>query len=216
MKEKAKPTAPVIDNKTMYKFSYGLFVLTAREASFDNGCIINTAIQVTSNPKRVSIAVNKENKTHDMIVATGAFNLSILSEKASFSIFQQFGFQSGKTVNKFEDPGSAKRSANGIYYIIDGANSFLSGKVVEMHDLGTHTLFIADVTEAKVLDASQSCTYAYYQDNIKPKPGAPKTEGKVTWVCKVCGYVYEGEEIPEDFVCPLCKHGAQDFEKVVG
>lgn len=203
-----------MDQKAMYKFSYGLFVLTAQENGFDNGCIINTAIQVTSTPNRISVTVNKQNKTHDMIRATGVFNISMLAEDTDFKTFQHFGFQSGKNVDKFEDYGPKERSENGLYYITKGTNAYVSGKVVQEIDLGSHTQFIADVTAAEVLSGVPSVTYTYYQEHIKPKPEAPKT-GKTVWVCKVCGYVYEGEELPADFICPLCKHGAEDFEKVV-
>ncbi len=203
-----------MNQQAMFKISYGLFVLTAQEKGFDNGCIINTAIQVTSTPNRISITVNKQNKTHDMVRATGVFNISMLSEDADFEIFKHFGFQSGKNVDKFENYGPKEKSENGLYYITKGTNAYLSGKVVQEVDLGSHTLFIADVTAGEVLSEVPSVTYTYYQEHIKPKPEAPKA-GKTVWVCKVCGYVYEGEELPADFICPLCKHGAEDFEKVV-
>ncbi len=203
-----------MNQQAMFKISYGLFVLTAQEKGFDNGCIINTAMQVTSTPNRISITVNKQNKTHDMVRATGVFNISMLSEDADFEIFKHFGFQSGKNVDKFENYGPKEKSENGLYYITKGTNAYLSGKVVQEVDLGSHTLFIADVTAGEVLSEVPSVTYTYYQEHIKPKPEAPKT-GKTVWVCKVCGYVYEGEELPADFICPLCKHGAEDFEKVV-
>ncbi len=206
-----KPSEAVEPN-AMFKLSYGLFVLTAKDGDKDNGCIINTASQLTSSPNRVSIAVNKGNYTHDMILKTGLFNVSILTTDAPFDIFKYYGFQSGKNVNKF--PGSGfPRSRNGLIFITGCTNAFISGKVVEAHDYGTHTLFVADVTEAQVLSSAPSVTYAYYFDNIKPKPPKP-AEKKVGWVCKICGYVYEGEELPPDFVCPLCKHGASDFEKL--
>ena len=206
-----------MDTKAMFKFSYGLFVLTARENGFDNGCIINTAIQVTSSPNRISIAVNKANKTHDMIHAAGEFNVCMLAENAPFSVFQNFGFQSGRDADKFASFAQKKRSANGIYYITDVANAYVSAKVVQEIDLGTHTMFIADVTDAEVLSDVPSVTYNYYPANIKPKPQVtPAQAGKTKWVCKICGYVYEGEELPADFICPICKHGAQDFEKVTG
>ncbi len=206
-----KPSEAVEPN-AMFKLSYGLFVLTARDGDKDNGCIINTAAQLTSNPNRISIAVNKGNFTHDMIMKTGVFNVSILSTDAPFDIFKYYGFQSGRDVNKF--PGSGfPRSRNNLIFITGCTNAFISGKVVEAHDYGTHTLFVADVTEAQVLSNAPSVTYAYYFANIKPKPQAP-AEKKVGWVCKICGYVYEGEELPPDFVCPLCKHGAADFEKL--
>ena len=248
-----------MDNKAMFKLSYGLFVLTANENGFDNGCIINTCGQVTTTPNRISIAVNKLNKTHDMIHTTGVFNVSIISEAAKFEVFTRFGFQSGKDLNKFADmdKNCFDRAENGVVYINEagGMNAYISGKVVQEIDLGTHTMFIADVTDAVVLNAQiPSATYNYYQSNIKPrpqfqaKPAAPAggdsapaettdstaslasgssaqatTNGSCTvgaapkkykWVCVVCGYVYEGDPIPADFICPICKHGASDFERV--
>lgn len=179
-----------MDQKAMFKLSYGLFVLTAQENGFDNGCIINTVMQVTSTPNRISITVNKQNRTHDMVKATGLFNVSVLAEDASFDTFKHFGFQSGKNVDKFADYGPKERSENGLYYVTKGTNSYLSGKVVQEIDLGTHTQFIADVTAAELLSDVPSVTYTYYQENIKPKPEAPKEkEGKKVWVCKICGYV---------------------------
>ncbi len=204
--------AQPVEPNAMFKLSYGLFVLTAKDGDKDNGCIINTAAQLTANPNRITIAVNKGNYTHDMILKTGLFNVSVLTNDAPFDIFKYYGFQSGRDVDKF--PGSGfPRSRNGLIFITGCTNAFLSGKVVETHDYGTHTLFVADVTEAQVLSSAPSVTYAYYFDHIKPKPPKP-AEKKVGWVCKICGYVYEGEVLPEDFVCPLCKHGAADFEKL--
>ena len=198
----------MIDSKAMFKLSYGLFVLTAREGSKDNGCIINTAGQLTSTPNRIQIAVNKQNFTHDMILRTGIFNVSVLSREATFWVFRHYGFQSGRDVDKFAGL-SEDRTANGLRYVEGCTNAVLSGQVISTVDLGTHTLFIADVTEAMVLGSEPSMTYQYYFDHVKPKP-EPKKTG---WVCKICGYVYEGEELPADFVCPVCKHGAEDFEK---
>ena len=204
--------AQPVEPNAMFKLSYGLFVLTAKDGDKDNGCIINTAAQLTDTPKRISITVNKQNLTHDMILKTGLFNVSVLTNDAPFDIFKYYGFQSGRDVDKF--PGSGfPRSRSGLIFITGCTNAFLSGKVVEARDLGTHTLFIADVTEAQVLSGAPSLTYAYYFDHIKPKPQKP-AEKKVGWVCKICGYVYEGEELPPDFICPLCKHGAADFEKL--
>lgn len=201
-----------MNQNTMYKIGYGLYVLTAC-TDVDNGCIINTAMQVTTTPNRISVTVNKGNKTHDMIVESGKFNISILSEKAEFSLFQHFGFQSGNNVNKFKGFEFAARSENGIYYITKGTNGYISGEVVNTVDLGTHTMFIADVTGAEVLEETNSVTYAYYQEHIKPKP-EEKAESKGGYRCVICGYVHEGEELPEDFVCQICKHGASDFEKI--
>lgn len=200
-----------MDMTAMFKLSYGLFVVTAKEGEKDNGCITNTAGQVTDTPNRITLTVNKGNYTHDMILRTGVFNVSILSEKASFDTFKHFGFQSGRDVDKFADYAAAERSANGLYYIREGTNAYLSAKVVDTMDLGTHTLFLADVTDGEVLDGADSATYAYYHSNIKP---APAKEKKTGWRCKICGYIYEGEELPADFICPVCKHGAADFEKI--
>jgi len=202
-----------IDPKAMFKFSYGLFVLTAKVGDKDNGCIINTAIQLTSTPNRISIAVNKANFTHDMILKTGLFNISILSTSAPFRIFEQFGFHSGSDTDKFADCFYDERTANGLRYVPESVNCVMSGKVVDSYDYGTHTLFIADVTEALVLSSEASVTYQYYFENIKPKP-VPPGEDKKGFVCKICGYVYEGDSLPEDFICPLCKHGAVDFDKL--
>ena len=206
-----------MDMKAMYKLSYGLFVLTAKRGEKDNGCITNTAIQVTSEPNRISIAVNKANYTHDMVLETGRFNVSIISEKADFDLFKHFGFQSGRDVDKFADFTDCARAENGIFYITKGTNAVISAEVEQCIDLGSHTLFIAKVTDLMVLDAASSATYEYYQNNIKPKPQAVGTTptGQTIWRCRICGYEYVGEELPEDFICPLCKHPASDFEKVV-
>ena len=206
-----------MDKKAMYKLSYGLFVLTAKEAEKDNGCIINTAIQAASEPNQLSICVNKLNYTHDMVLRTGEFTVSVLSQNAKFDLFRQFGFQSGRDVNKFENFDACARGANGIYYITEGTNAYISVKVKKTEDLGSHTMFIGEITDMEVLSDAPSVTYAYYLENIKPKPQAVgKTEsGQTVWRCTICGYEYVGEELPEDFVCPLCKHPASDFEKVV-
>ena len=200
--------------ETMFKLSYGLFVLTARENGKDNGCIINTVSQVTDTPNRICMAVNKTNYTHDMIVHTGVFTVSIISETATFDLFKHFGFASGREVDKFRDFSACKTAENGTKIILDGTNGYISAKVINTVDLGTHTLFIADVTEAENLSDTPSATYAYYHANIKPKPASPVKTEKTVWRCTVCGYEYVGEELPEDFVCPWCKHPASDFEKV--
>ena len=206
-----------MDKKAMYKLSYGLFVLTAKEADKDNGCIINTAIQAASEPNQVSICVNKSNYTHDMIQRTGEFTVSILSQNASFDLFKRFGFQTGREVDKFADFTACARGANGIYYINEGTNAYISVKVTKTEDLGSHTMFIGTVIDMEVLSGVPSVTYEYYLNNIKPKPQAVGTteEGQNVWRCTICGYEYVGEELPEDFVCPLCKHPASDFEKIV-
>ena len=198
----------------MYNLSYGLFVLTAQADGKDSGCIINTAGQVTSTPNRISIAVNKDNYTHELVLRSGKFNISILSQAAGFDLFRHFGFQSGRTVDKFADFTACARSENGLYFITQGTNGYISAEVEQTIDLGTHTMFIAPVTDMQVLSPSPSATYAYYQSSIKPKPEKPAA--KTAWRCTVCGYIYEGETLPADFVCPLCKHPASDFEKVQG
>ena len=203
--------APVEQN-AMFSLSYGLFVLTARDGEKDNGCIINTVTQLTDTPKRISIAVNKANYTHDMIKKTGVFNVSVLSNDAPFAMFQHYGFQSGRDVDKFAGVQGMARATNGVYYLPYCTNAFISARVTQTIEFETHTLFIADVTEARQLSDVPSMTYAYYFANVKPKPS--KLKEQHGWVCKICGYVYEGEELPADFICPLCKHGAEDFEKV--
>lgn len=202
-----------MNNNAMFKISYGLFVITAKENGFDNGCIINTAQQVTTEPNRISVTLNKSGKTHNMIKNTGVFNISVISEDAHFELFKHFGFQSGASCNKFDGFEAAKRSDNGILYITAGINSYISAKTIQEIDLGTHTMFIADVTNADIISDTLSATYAYYHSDIKPKPNEKKIK-KTVWRCKVCGYEYEGEELPEDFICPLCKHPASDFEKI--
>jgi flavin reductase (DIM6/NTAB) family NADH-FMN oxidoreductase RutF len=196
-----------MDTKAMYNLSYGLFILTAKEGDKDNGCIVNTVTQVTVDPNRIVVAVNKNNYTHDMIKRTGEFNVSILTENAKFDTFKHWGFQSGKNVNK-ADGVEFKRATNGIIYIADQTNALISAKVVSSTDLGTHTLFLADVTDCEILSSDPSVTYTYYQKNIKPAPQPQKKKG---FVCNICGYIYEGDTLPPDFICPLCKHPASDF-----
>ena len=208
----------MIDNKAIFNISYGLFVLVAQQGGKDNACIINVAQQVTSDPLQLMICVNKANLTHDMVLRTLKFNLCPLSEEATMKPFQHFGFQSGKTVDKFAECETELRTDNGLRYLPKYINSVISCVVTKSIDLGTHTMFIARVMEARVLSDSPSITYAYYQQHIKPT-GTPASlpasdKGKKRWVCDVCGYVYEGDELPEDFVCPLCKHGASDFEPI--
>ncbi len=193
----------------MNNLSYGLFVLTARDGLKDNGCIINTAMQVTTSPNCIMIAVNKNNYTHDMIKKTGAFNLSVLSENAKFDTFKNFGFQSGRDVEKLVGI-EFSRAANGIAYLLNETNAYISGKVISETDFPTHTVFFAEVTQALVLSEEPSVTYSYYHKNIKPAP--QNTEKKKGFICTVCGYIYEGDVLPEDFICPLCKHPASDFK----
>lgn len=197
-----------MDNKAMFNLSYGLFILTAKDGEKDNGCIVNTVGQVTSQPNRISLTVNKANYTHDMILKTKEFNVSVLAENSKFETYRHWGFQSGRNTDKLESI-SFKRSANGLVYIADETNAFLSAKVVSTLDLGTHTLFITDVTDGEVLSQVPSATYSFYQNNIKPKPAS--TEKRKGFICTVCGYIYEGETLPDDFICPVCKHPASDF-----
>ena len=206
-----------MDIKAMYKLSYGLFVLTARKADKDNGCIINTAIQAALSPNQLSICVSKANYTHDIIKKTGEFTVSVLSQNAGFDLFKHFGFQSGRELNKFENFSKCKRGANGIYYITEGTNAYISVKVTKTNDLGSHTMFIGEISDMEVLSEVPSVTYDYYLNNIKPKPQAVGTtpDGQTVWRCIICGYEYVGEELPEDFICPLCKHPASDFEKII-
>ena len=206
-----------MNEKTLFKISYGLYVLSTRLGDEDNGCIINTAIQAASKPNQISICVNKLNHTHDMIMRTGAFTVSSITEKADFSLFKRFGFQSGKETNKFDGFDGWLRGINGVPYITESCNAYISVKVEKTVDLGSHTLFIGQVTDMEVLSEDPSVTYAYYQSNIKPKPEKVGTtpKGETVWRCIICGYEYVGEELPEDFICPWCKHPASDFEKIV-
>lgn len=200
-----------MDSNAMFKIGCGLYVLITKDGDKQNGCIINTVMQVTAEPNRICVAVNKSNHTHNQILENKFFNVSILSEKADFEVYKRFGFQSGRETDKFKDYPDIKTAPNDVYYITKGSNAYISAYVKETVDFETHTLFIADVVNAVVLNEDAGVTYDYYQKNIKP---APKETGKKGWVCKVCGYIYEGEELPPDFICPLCKHGAEDFERL--
>ncbi|MCR5804979.1 MAG: flavin reductase [Clostridia bacterium] len=206
------PTASV-DDKAFNKISYGLYVLTTKWGTFDNGCIINTVTQITSQPGRISIAVNKNNLSNQIIKETGIFNVSVLTEDANFDIFKKFGFVSGREQDKFTSDEKEFRTANGLTYFSKATNAVISAKVIDTLEYETHTVFVAEVTEAKVLSDVRSVTYQYYFDHIKPKPGNYE-EKKKGWVCKICGYVYEGDDLPEDYECPLCKHGPADFERI--
>ena len=176
--------------------------------------MINTAIQLSSNPNRISIAVNKNNLTHDMIMDTRKFTLSVLSENAEFELIKRFGFQSGRDADKFAGFSGCRRGANGSMIVTEGTNAYLSAWVEQSVDVGTHTLFIAQMTDADVLSDVPSATYQYYQDHIKPVKAGTTEDGKTIWRCRICGYEYVGEDIPQDFICPICKHPAADFEKV--
>jgi flavorubredoxin/flavin reductase (DIM6/NTAB) family NADH-FMN oxidoreductase RutF len=221
--ETAAPAVPVpgeynaelVNTKAFNKLSYGVEVLTTAVDGKDYGCIINSASQAASgDPKKVTISVISRNYTCDMIRKSGRFNVSILTEEAPYSLFQRFGFQSGREADKFADLSWTERTGNGIRYIPEYTNAVLSCEVTEVLEVGPSTLFVANVVEAKVLSSAPSATYSYYHAHIKPKKN-PAPEQKECWVCKVCGYVYEGAELPDDFVCPLCKHGKEDFEHVV-
>ncbi len=203
-------TANKNDLTALFKIGYGLYVVTSNDGKRDNGLIVNTVTQVTSTPNRVAVCINKDNYSHHIIKQTGKMNVNCLSVEAPFSVFESFGFRSGRNVDKFEGT-EVLRSDNGLVFLPRYINSFMSLKVEQYIDMDTHGMFVCSVTEARVISDKETMTYTYYQNNVKPKP---KTEGKKGWVCKVCGYVYEGEELPEDFVCPLCKHGAADFEPI--
>ncbi len=202
-------------SKATHNLTYGLFVLTAHQDGKDNGCIINTLSQATTDPNQVLITVNKANYTHDMVLETRKFTASVISEDADFDLFKRFGFASGRDTDKFAGFPDCRRVYNDTLAVTKGTNAYISAWVTQTVDLGTHTLFIATVTDMDVLSDVPSVSYAYYQAHIKParKPVENPT-GKTVWVCKVCGYEYEGEELPADFICPVCKHPAEDFEKV--
>ncbi|MBQ7354278.1 MAG: flavin reductase [Clostridia bacterium] len=200
----------------LYNLTYGVYLLSAQEGGKDNASIINTAVQVANNPTRVSIAVIKGTYTHDMIAATGCCNLSAITTDAPFSLFRHFGMQSGRNTDKFADFTDVARSENGLYYLTKWSSAFLSLKITESHDLGSHTLFIGEVVDGEVVAKADNCTYGYYQTVIKANAPKPAPTEQTGWRCKVCGYVYEGEKLPEDYLCPLCKHGSEDFEKIGG
>ena len=199
-----------MNTKALYNLTYGVYLLSANENGKDNACIINTAVQVANNPVRITIAAIKGNLTHDMILSTGKCNLSAITTDAPFSLFQHFGMQTGRDVDKFAEFKDVARSANGLYYLTKYANAFLSLKVTKSLDLGSHTLFITELEDGEVLSSDPCCTYGYYQTTIKSN--APKPAVKSGWKCKICGHVYEGDSLPDDYICPLCKHGAEDFE----
>ena len=203
-------TANKNDLSALFKIGYGLYVVTSNDGKRDNGLIVNTVTQVTNSPNRIAVAINKENYSHHVIRQTGVMNINCLSEDAPFSVFETFGFVSGRNADKFANC-TPLRADNGLVFLPRYINAFMSLRVEQYVDLGTHGLFICSITEARVISDAPSMTYAYYQEHVKPKP---ETEGKKGFVCKVCGYVYEGDTLPEDFICPLCKHGAADFEEI--
>lgn len=203
-------TANKNDLNALFNIGYGLYVVTSNDGKKDNGLIVNTVTQVTNTPNRIAVTINKQNYSHHIIKQTGKMNINCLSEDAPFSVFERFGFQSGRNTDKFEGC-EVMRSDNGLVFLSRNINSFMSLKVEQYIDLDTHGMFICSVTESRVISDKPSMTYAYYHANVKPKP---QTEGKKGYVCKICGYVYEGETLPEDIICPLCKHGAADFEEI--
>lgn len=198
-----------INSTALFKIGYGLYIITAKENGKDNACIVNTVMQLTNQKLRVAVTINKANFTHDMIKNTGMMNVMCLSEETPFEIFEYFGFHSGKDTEKFVTP-NLQRSENGLVVIENYSNAYFSLKVEKEVDLDTHTMFICEVTETNILSDKPTMTYAYYHENVKPKP--QKTSKG--YVCTICGYVYEGEKLPEDFICPLCKHGADAFKKI--
>ncbi|MGN0979836.1 MAG: flavin reductase [Candidatus Avoscillospira sp.] len=202
--------ADFVDPTALFNIGYGLYVVTSRDGERDNGCIVNAVTQVTNTPNRVAVTVNKLNHSCGVIAKTGLLNISTLSQDAPFKIFQHFGFQSGRDVDKFAGFTHVQRSSNGLLFLDKYSNSYISCKVIQQLDLGTHIMFLCDVTQCVNLSDKETMTYTYYQKNVKPKPDT----GKKGYVCKVCGYVYEGDELPEDYICPLCKHGAADFEPI--
>ncbi len=203
-------TANKNDLSALFNIGYGLYVVTCNDGKKDNGLIVNTVTQVTNTPNKIAVTINKENYSHHIIKQTGKMNVNVLSVDAPFSVFEKFGFASGRNVDKFEGC-TPMRSDNGLVFLPRHINSFMSLKVEQYVDLDTHGMFICQITEARVLSDKETMTYSYYYDNVKPKP---QIDGKKGFVCKVCGYIYEGDTLPEDFICPLCKHGAADFEEI--
>ena len=208
--EQQSETANKNDLTALFKIGYGLYVVTSNDGKKDNGLIVNTVTQVTDTPNRVAVTINKQNYSHHVIKQTGIMNVNCLSTAAPFKVFETFGFQSGRTVDKFADC-TPLRSDNGLVFLPRYINAFMSLKVEQYVDFGTHGMFICSITEARVISHAETMTYTYYQNNVKPKP---QTEGKKGFVCKICGYIYEGDVLPDDFICPLCKHGAADFEPI--
>lgn len=199
-----------INTNALFNISYGLYVVTSNDGKKNNGLIVNTVMQLTNSPAKVGVCINKENYSHDIIKSTGAMNVNCLTESTSFDIFKRFGFASGRDTDKFAGL-DFNTSENGLPVLKDNINAFISLKVCDYTDLGSHGMFICEVTEAEIVSDEPAVTYTYYQKNIKPKPETTKKKG---YVCKICGYVYEGETLPDDFICPLCKHGAEDFEEI--
>ena len=195
--------------KALHNIGYGLYLLTTNDGKRDNGMIVNTVVQVSSSPERIAVTVNKNNYSHDTAKASGIMNICFLTEETPFKVYEHFGFQSGRDVDKFADC-TPPRSENGLVYLPKYINSYLSLSVINYIDLGSHGMFICDITEAKVISDAPTMSYAYYHKNVKPKPA----EKKKGYICTVCGYVHPEEELPDDFVCPLCKHGREVFEEI--
>ncbi len=202
---------PKVESTAFFKLAYGLYVITTNDGKKDNGMICNTVVQVTSSPERIAVTINKSNYTHDVARTTGKMNICTLAETAAFPLFQLYGFKSGRDSSKLAGV-EIERSANGLAVLVNDCNSFFSLEVETYSDLGTHGMFVCKVVEAKTLSKAPTMTYAYYHANVKPKAKVAKADGKKRWVCKICGYVYEGDELPADFICPICKHPASDFE----
>lgn len=203
-----------MNTDSLNKISYGLYILTASENGIDNGCIINTLAQLTSSPLQIGITVSKENLTHNIIEKTGIFNATVIDTSADFDLIKHFGFQSGRDKKKFGTPEAyrfaPRFSENGLIYLSAFSNAYASGRVKASVDFGSHTMFIADMTDGEILSDKPAMTYDYYHKNVKPRIQMKKTG----WICRICGYIYEGEKLPEDYICPVCKHGAEDFEKI--
>lgn len=198
------------DTKALFKISYGLYVLTTEKDGKNYGCIINTPVQITDNPCRLTIAVSKENYTTNIIKETNKFNVSILTKKTPFSTIENFGFKSSKDTDKFKNT-NYKKSKNNVAYLTDNTNAFLSFKVISYKEVGTHILFLADLVESEVLSEESSLTYEYYHKNIKPAPKKTDVKG---YRCRICGFIYEGEPLPDGYICPICKHGVEAFDKI--
>lgn len=200
----------IVDNSALFNIGYGLYVITSNDGKKDNGLILNSVMQVTSTPGRIAVTINKSNYSHDIIKQTGIMNINCLTVNTPFSVFENFGFKSGKTESKF-DGLKISRSDNSLAVLSEFINSFISLQVEQYIDLDTHGMFICNVTEAGVISDEETMSYSYYHSNVKPKP---KSSGKKSYVCKICGWVYEGEYLPDDYICPICKHTAADFEEI--
>lgn len=197
-----------MDLNALFNIGYGLYVVTSNDGNKDNGLIVNTVTQVTNTPNRIAVTINKDNYSHDTIKKTDIMNVNCLTEEAPFSVFENFGFRSGKDTDKF-DGVEFTRSSNGLAVLKENVNSYISLKVEQYIDFDTHGMFVCTIEDAENVSSAPTMTYSYYHANVKPKPNA---EAKKGYVCKICGYIYEGDPLPEDFICPLCKHGAADFE----